>query len=205
MTVNKKTFKITFIAILSALTIVIAFLPIKTFGLEITLTIIPITVGAVLGGKYVGLILGTVFGFTSFIQCFGYSIFGASLLAINPFYTFLVCVPTRMLAGFLTGLIKEGFDLYNHPKIGTIIACVIMPILNTLLFTSVLIICFYNTTFIQDIAKDIVYNIFNNLNPLNFAICFVGINGLVEILVGIFISIPLVKTLEVNFKHKIRN
>ena len=103
---EKKKFnvaKLTVMAILSAIVAVISFIPLKTMGLEITFSMVPIAVGAALYGPVAGLILGGVFGTVSFLQCFGYSAFGALLLAENPFFTFLVCIPTRILAGFFRG------------------------------------------------------------------------------------------------------
>lgn len=191
MTRKEQIFKITLTSVLAALTVVIAFLPIRTLGLEITLTVIPIAVGAIIGGKYVGLFLGSAFGLTSFIQCLGYSPFGLVLFQINPYLTFLVCVPTRMLAGFLTGYIHELIVKMNKKEIANIIACVIMPILNTLFFMTTLVLCFYNTEYIQGFVGDL-----KATNPVHFVILFVGINGLVEIIVGILVSFPIVKTLQ---------
>ena len=197
MTRKEQIFKITLTAVLTALTIIISFLPIKTLGLEITLTVIPIAVGAIIGGKYVGLFLGTAFGITSFIQCLGYSAFGLMMFQINPFLTFLVCVPTRMLAGFLTGYVHELIVKLNKKEIANIVACVMMPILNTLFFMSVLVICFYNTEYIQGFVTAL-----NAVNPAHFVILFVGINGLVEIIVGILVSFPTVKALQHSLRIK---
>ena len=196
MTRNKQIFKITLTAVLTALTVVISFLPIKTLGLEITLTVIPIAVGAIIGGKYVGLFLGTAFGVTSFLQCLGYSAFGSTLLSINPFYTFLVCVPTRMIAGFVTGYVYEIISKNKkYDLVAKLISCVIMPVLNTVLFMGTLALCFYNTPEIQGYVE-----LLGALNPIHYIFLFVGINGLVEIIVGIVVSFPLVKALE----HAIR-
>ena len=197
MTRKEQIFKITLTAVLTALTIIISFLPIKTLGLEITLTVIPIAVGAIIGGKYVGLFLGTAFGVTSFLQCLGYSPFGLMMFQINPYLTFLVCVPTRMLAGFLTGYVNELIVKLNKKEIANIVACVMMPILNTLFFMSVLVICFYNTEYIQGFVGKL-----NALNPVHFIILFVGINGLVEIIVGILVSFPTVKALQHSLRIK---
>ena len=60
-----------------------------------------------------------------------------------------------------------------------------MPLLNTILFTSTLVILFYQTEYIQSFVTAL-----NALNPLHFMVLFVGINGLVELLVGIIISYP---------------
>lgn len=98
-------------ALLIAIILIMAFTPIgyiKTFGLEITLIVVPVAVGAVVLGPAAGAILGGVFGLTSFIQCFGMSAFGAMLLSINPAGTFVVCFVTRLVMGWLTGLIAQG-------------------------------------------------------------------------------------------------
>ncbi len=66
-------------ALLTAIIILLAFTPIgyiRTLGLEITLIVVPVTVGAVTLGPSAGAVLGAVFGITSFIQCFGMSQFG---------------------------------------------------------------------------------------------------------------------------------
>ena len=116
---NKNKFSTKYLvemALLVAIILLMAFTPIgyiKTAGLEITLIVVPVAVGAVTLGPTAGAILGGVFGITSFIQCFGMSQFGALLLGINPFLTFLVCVPTRILMGWLTGLIFAA--LYKSP------------------------------------------------------------------------------------------
>lgn len=187
--------KIVIISVLSVLIVGLSFLPLNIGPLSITLTIIPIAVGAVLFGPIVGLILGFVFGLVSFFQCFGYSAFGVTLLGINPFLTFLVCIPTRMLAGFLPGLIYKGFEKAKLNKhVNQAIACLLVPLFNTIFFMSVLIICFYNTDFIKGLRDTI-----GSTNPFNFVILFVGINGLVELLAGAFISFPVSKALELAF------
>lgn len=108
MTKHEKIKYITLAAVLSALIVVLSFLPIKAF-VEITLTIIPISIGIIIGGYKMGLILGTIFGLISYVQCFGYSAFGATLFSINPFFTFLVCVPTRIVAGGISGFVADIF------------------------------------------------------------------------------------------------
>ena len=80
------------IAMLTAIILILAFTPlgyIRTGGLEITLIVIPVAVGAVILGPVGGMILGAVFGITSFIQCFGMSPFGAMLLSMSPVKTFI--------------------------------------------------------------------------------------------------------------------
>lgn len=183
-------------AVLIAIILIMAFTPIgyiKTLGLEITLIVVPVCVGAVTLGPLAGLILGTVFGVSSFIQCFGLSAFGAGLLAINPILTFIVCVPTRMLMGWLTGIIFKSLKKTKmNNSLCCSISCLIGPVLNTILFMSTLCICFYNTEYIQGFVSKL-----GTTNVFLFIALFVGINGLIEaiasFIVGTAVSLPVMK------------
>lgn len=162
----------------------------KTFGLEFTILQVPVIIGAVVIGPSAGAALGAVFGFVSFWECFGKSPFGASLLAINPFLTFLVCVPTRILMGWCCGLIFRGMEKLLKEKnslVQYVAASLSGALLNTVFFMSMLCLCFYRTDFIQGLAVKLETN-----NVLTFVILFVGVQGLVEALVcatlGTFIS-----------------
>lgn len=196
---KKNTTYLVELAVLVAIIIVMAFTPIgyiRTLGLEITLIVVPVVVGAVTLGPMAGLILGAAFGITSFIQCFGLSAFGATLLSINPFFTFLVCVPTRMLMGYLTGLIFKGLRQTKlNKQVSISISCLAGPLLNTVLFMSVLCLCFYNTEYIQGFVGQLGAS-----NVLLFIVGFVGINGLVEAIAcfvaGTAISIALAAALK---------
>lgn len=119
---NKKKFSTKFLvemALLVAIILIMAFTPlgyIKTAGIEITLIVVPVAVGAVTLGPAAGAILGGVFGLASFLRCFGLNAFGAMLLSINPFLAFLLYVPTRILTGWLTGLIYQGIRKTKIPS-----------------------------------------------------------------------------------------
>lgn len=132
---SSRTVKLVEMALLVAIILILAFTPlgyIKTLGLEITLIVVPVTIGAIILGPLGGAVLGAVFGITSFIQCFGMSPFGAVLLGINPFGTFVVCVVSRILMGWLTGLIYKGLSKFPKMKNWKIlIANLAGPILNT--------------------------------------------------------------------------
>ena len=140
-------------ALLIAIILIMAFTPIgyiRTLGLEITLIVVPVAVGAVTLGPAAGAVLGGVFGITSFIQCFGMSPFGAVLLSINPVYTFIVCVFSRILMGWLTGLLYQAFLRCNPlKKISVVLANLCCPLLNTLFFMGTLTAFFYQTEYVQ--------------------------------------------------------
>lgn len=174
---TQKIIKLTTTAMLTAIIAVMAFTPLgylKTAGLEITFIMVPVVVGAVLGGRTVGAFLGLVFGITSFIQCFGISPFGVALLGINPVFTFIVCIVPRVLAGYLTALVYSLITSKNtkRQKLATPIASLLGPLFNTVLFMSALIAFFGRTEFIQNMSA--------GKNMLAFAAAFVGVQGLVE-------------------------
>ncbi|MCI9416936.1 MAG: ECF transporter S component [Eubacterium sp.] len=199
---EKNTFttkKFVELALLVAIIIVLAFTPlgyIKTLGLEITLIVVPVTVGAITLGPAAGAVLGLVFGLTSFIQCFGMSAFGAALFQINPFTTCIVCIVPRFLMGWCTGLIYRGLCRIRQARKGAIVVASLMgPLLNTLFFMSALLLFFYQTPMIQDAVKS-----YGTTNVLAFALAFVGINGLVEAVVCFVAGGAVSKALQVALK-----
>lgn len=198
---------LTQLSVLLALELLLAYTPLGYLrvlpGLEISFLMIPVTLGAMLLGPAAGAILGGAFGLTSFGTCFGASAFGAALLAVNPLFTFLTCVPTRILAGWLAGLLfralarpraagnfeTEPAAAPPAPGYAFGAAALAGPVLNTLLFTGALVLFFYNTEFIQGFVATL-----GAANPLMFMALFVGMQGLVEAAVGFAVSGVLGRT-----------
>lgn len=181
---NTRIQHLTQLALLAAVELVMAYTPLgylRTLGLEISFLMIPVTLGAILIGPSAGAVLGGIFGLTSFGTCFGASPFGAVLLSISPVLTFLVCVPTRILAGWLAGLVFRGLAPgKDGPRLFAFGAASLAgPVLNTAVFMSALTLCFYRTDYIQGIAQSL-----GAANPLTFVLLFVGVQGLVEAAVG---------------------
>lgn len=149
---------------------------IKTAGLEITTLMVPVIVGAIVMGPGAGAVLGGVFGCISFWECFGKSFFGAMLLGINPFYTFLVCVPTRILAGWLCGVAFKGLNRLDKSNLWSFgVAGFVGALCNTAFFMTTLCLFFYNTEYIQGFVQQM-----GSANVFLFIVAFVGINGLIE-------------------------
>ena len=185
------------LSLLIAIELILAYTPLgyfKTAGLEITFLMIPVVVAGITMGPLAGSIVGSVFGLTSFATCFGTSVFGAMMLSINPIYTFIVCVPTRILAGYFAGLIYKVLKSKNT-NIPLLVTSLLGPISNTIFFMLALVICFYNSQPIQDIATAL-----NTTNPFAFVIAFVGLQGLIEavvvFIVSYLISKPLLKVMK---------
>ena len=173
---SPRTVKMVLLAILAAIMLILAFTPLgylKVGIVEISFMMVPVAVGAIVLGPAAGAILGAVFGITSFIQALSTSPFGAMLISINPFYTFILCMVPRILMGWLAGLIFQGLYRYENTKIISYgAASLSAALLNTLLFMVFLILFFGNTDYIK--------NLQGNLSIIAFAVAFVGINGLVE-------------------------
>ncbi|MDD3278441.1 MAG: ECF transporter S component [Lachnospiraceae bacterium] len=196
---DKKTMQMVQLAILTAIVLLMAFTPLgylRTGGLSISLLTIPVAIGAMILGPGAGAVLGTIFGLTSFYQCFGMSVIGTAMLGINPFFTFLVCVPTRALMGFVTGIVFRAARKRDRTRIlsyyigGLSAAC-----FNTLFYMSTLLLCFWNTEYLQSINATL-----GNLNPLVFVFVFVGINGAIELPSCCLVAGTISKTLEKAFK-----
>ena len=163
----------------------------KIGPLEMTILQFPVIVGAILMGPGAGAGLGLVFGLISFWECFGKSPFGATLLGIQPFYTFLVCVPTRTLMGFACGLIYHGLKRMTGEQsiIPYAAASLSGALLNTLFFMTALICLFGSTAYIQGFM-----DMAGTQNFLAFACWFVGFQGLVEAVLCAFLGAVVSRT-----------
>ena len=165
-TASHRTRTIVITAALSALILVLAFFtPLGylqiTPGLAISFLCIPVAVGAVMEGPVVGMILGLVFGFTSYTQAFGKDVFCTVLNNIHPLYTMLMCLVPRILTGLITGLAFRGLDkLPIRNTVAGGISCFICSLSNTVLFCSAfalnVYLCDYQTAQILPILLSIL-------------------------------------------------
>ena len=157
--VSPRTVKMVLLAILAAIMLILAFTPLgylKVGVIEISFMMVPAAVGAIVLGPLAGLILGGVFGATSFIQALTTPSqeFGAKLVAINPFYTFILTMVPRILLGWLTGLIFQALHRIDRTRfISYGAASLSAALLNTIFFMSFLILLFGNTDFIKSFQE----------------------------------------------------
>ena len=128
---RKNTKKIVSIAMFTAIVVVLQLLgSFVRFGpFSISLTLIPIVVGAALYGPYAGAFLGLVFGLTVLL-----SGDAAAFLAVNPLGTVLVVLLKGALAGFLSGLVYSLLSKKDSDLIGALCAAVTCPVVNTGVF-----------------------------------------------------------------------
>lgn len=187
------------LALMTALIFVMAFSPLgylRTPGLTITFLTVPVAVGAILLGPTAGAVCGLAFGTTSFITALtGSSPFSAMLLSINPIGLAFTCLVPRVLEGWLCGLIFAA--LKPHFKNSSyVVASLACPILNTILFMGSLILFFYRTDYVQNLASSL-----GAANPIMFIILFVGFQGLIEAIICTLIGSAVSRSLAAALKY----
>lgn len=195
-TVRNKTLRLTQLAMLSAIIIVMAFTPLgylKLGPLSITFLTIPVVLGAILMGPLDGAILGVVFGATSFIQCFGLDVFGTTLLGINPVFTFILCFLPRILIGLISGYTLIGLNKTRANQTFTYaLSALIGALTNTVFFVGFLILLFGQSDYIQSFGANIIAIIG----------VLVTTNSLIEAVACTVIVTILAKTLVIVFRRK---
>lgn len=181
---------LTVAAIFIAIIAVMTFTPLgylRVGLIEITFLVIPVVVGGFALGKWGGLLLGTAFGVTSFLQCFGLSPFGAVLLGIQPVYTAIVCLLPRMALGFLAAWLFETLSKTKLPSAVSAGICGLAgSLINTVGFVGLLFCFFGRTEFITGLMADA-----GTKNILYFALVFAGVNSLVEAAANTAVSAAL--------------
>lgn len=181
---KEKTTKLVLLGLLTAILFVMSYTPLgylKLGGIEITFNVIPVAIAAIALGTSGGATVGAVFGLTSFLQCVqGTSLFGATLLGINPILTAILCILPRMLAGLISGAVHKVLVNKAGKKVMCFITGFLSAFLNTLFFMTVLIVLFGKTDYIMDMR--------DGMNLIAFVCAFVGINAVFEMLASTLIT-----------------
>lgn len=122
------TRKLTGLAILTALVVILQFLPIKGPFFLITLTLVPIVIGSALYGAFAGAWLGFIFGVTVLL-----SGDAAAFLTINIPGTIATVLVKGTLAGLAAGLVYKLASKVNR-YFGVICSALVAPVVNTGIF-----------------------------------------------------------------------
>ena len=164
---KSKTFNIrsmTQLALLTAITLVLAYTPIGYLPLgpfNVSFLSVPVCIGAVVMGPGVGAFLGLVFGLTSFGNALsGGSVMGVALMSVSPVGYFVQSVVGRVLMGLCTGLIfravrkvdRRGFASY-------VVGAVSAPLLNTVFYMGLMCLIFYNCDYVQNLVAFFFQNL----------------------------------------------
>lgn len=188
---NQKYRNLTGLALFTAIIVVLQLVGgfIKFGPFSISLVLIPIVVGAAVYGPKAGAYLGGVFGAVVLIACIaGWDIGGSVLWNANPLYTALIC----LLKGILAGLAAGGvYTILTREKkrtvLGTMVAAVVCPVVNTGIFCLGLALLFQDVLLDWAGGSPVVYYVLTGL---------VGLNFVLELLVNLVISPVIVRIIK---------
>ncbi len=203
-TQKEKTLELVQLSMLAALVVVLqllsALIPPIAGMVSITLTLIPVVIGAILFGKKGGAILGFVFGLIVLINCIaGLDPGGNILWTVNPILTALLCIIKGVAAGFVPAAIYSA--VVKDEKIGdkaktplTLVAAVLAPVVNTSIFVVGMLLFFKDTLTVWANGEPILSYILVGLAGVNFTI---------EFLINIFLSPAIIRVVDVvKKKHR---
>ena len=177
------------LGLLTAIVIVLQAMAISIrFGVfAITLTLVPIIVGAALYGWKAGAWLGFVFGVVVLFTDAG------AFLAVNVPGTIVTCILKGTLAGLCAGAVYRLIS--NKNKIAAVItAGVVSPVVNTGVFMLGCVLFFMGT--IQEWAAGAG---FENVGAY-MVTAFVGLNFVVELAINLVLSSAIVAIIEYGVK-----
>ena len=186
---KEKTVRLVSLGVLSAIIIVLqvitTYFPTKPFA--ITLSLIPIIIGAALFDEKAGAFLGGVFSVVVIIMCaVGVDAGGAMVWNANPFLCTLVCMTKGICAGYVSGLLYKLINKKNN-IIATIAAGLSAPVVNTGIFLVGLSLFFRPTLQAWAGNSDLLYYVIVSL---------VGVNFLVEVGVNMILCPVIIKIID---------
>ena len=178
------------LALLTAIVVVLSYFGgfIKIGGLaSISLTLIPVVLGAALCGPFAGAWLGAVSGIVFFFTADAVFWFGLSIPG-----TVITVLVKGALSGLLAGLAYTLLEKYNR-YLAIIVSAVVCPVVNTGIFLIGCLVFFMDT--VSAWAGDSGMSVGAYL-----IIFFVGLNFVFELLANILLSPALLRI--VNIKKK---
>lgn len=163
--------QITGIAVLLALVIVLQAVggTVSIGPVQLNFTLIPLVLGAIIFGPWVGALLGFASGVVVLIQVImGMVPFYALIWANDPIVTFLTCVLKTTVAGFLSGLV---YNMLKEKKavLAVFVASAIVPVVNTALFI-LGCLCMMNSVYAMANGTNVIVFILVSLVTFNFFI-----------------------------------
>ena len=164
---------------------------------NINLALVPIAVAGMVFGPLSGLFIGLVNGLVTILSPSTQAIF----MPIAPFGTVLICLLKTGFAGFLCGLIYIPFKNMQSNKrkmVGSVLASVTVPIINTGIFT---IGCYtFFSPWLADVTNASQYD--NSFVVLIMVI--LGINFIFEFSISLLLS-PSINMLVNHYQRRVEN
>lgn len=175
--VRTNTRKLVALAILSALIVILQLVSnaVKVGPVSITLSLVPIVVGAALYGVGAGAYLGGVLGLVVLICCItGIDVGGSILWNVNPPMTAIVCLAKTMAAGACSSVVYRAIHGKNQTA-AALCAGMVCPVVNTGLFCLGMVLFFHETLVAWAGGTEVVNYILFGLAGVNF-LCEFAIN-----------------------------
>lgn len=144
---SKKTQNLIGMAILGTIVVILQFFAsgIKIGPFSITLTLVPIAIGAILYGPKCGAFLGFLFGaVVVYGAATGVDIGANVMFQYNAAATIFLCIVKSTVAGFVAGVLYKLFNKKGKNKIGIFVSGIACPIINTGLFALIVLTIFGN-------------------------------------------------------------
>ena len=183
--------KLTLMALLTAIVAVLAYFGgfIRIGGLaSISLTLIPVVIGAALYGPFAGAWLGGVSGAVFFTTADAIFWFGLSIPG-----TIITVMVKGILSGFCAGLVYKLLERFNK-YFAVIVSAIVCPVVNTGIFLLGSIIFFMDTVNGGAVAAGMSAGAY-------LIIFFVGLNFVFELIANIVVSPAILRLINV-FENK---
>ena len=184
--------RLVLLALLTALVAVLSYLGgfIKIGGLaSISLTLIPVVLGAALLGPLAGMWLGGVSGVVFFMTADAVFWFGLSIPG-----TIITVMVKGMAAGLLSGIVYKLVERFNR-YVAVVAAAVVAPVVNTAIFIIGCFIFFLDTVQGGATAEGMSLGAY-------IIIFFVGFNFLFELLANLLLSPAILRVININVRGK---
>jgi len=187
---RQQTEKLVLVALLTALVAILSYLGgfIKIGGLaSISLTLIPVVLGAALCGSYVGAWLGVVSGAVFFMTADAVFWFGLSIPG-----TIITVLIKGAAAGFLAGLAYKALEKFNR-YVAVFVSAIVAPVVNTGIFLLGCLVFFMDTVNAGAAAEQMSVGGY-------LIVFFVGLNFVFELIVNILLSPAILRIINIK-KH----
>lgn len=189
-----RTLKMMQFSVLIALTVVLQLLcSVMTIGtVTITLSLVPVVIGAALFGASGGALLGFVLGLVNFIASFSNSVL-LILFQSSPVLYILTCFGKTVAAGAVAGLLYKVLR-ERHPYVGVTVAALSAPVVNTGIFF-VMMALFFRDAIRASCGLE-------GGNVVAFIITgFIGINFLIEFALNVVLCPAIARIIAVIRSH----
>ena len=176
------TRKIVGTGILTALLVVLQALSmVIPTGVNLNLSLVPITIGAILYGPLAGAFLGLACGVIILVSPNTVTFF----MSISPVGTILACLLKTTIAGLLAGFFYKWIGKKNETA-GVIVASIIVPLVNTAIF----VLC--TSLFFMDGLRDSGVTSFGQIFTV-----LIGFNFIFEIITNTVVSPVVYRILKI--------